>query len=62
MKNREKSEMLPRFGVCMTRLWGHQSPWDGTKNRFWQKAGKLLSLLIVLLYFANLFPKEFIYS
>lgn len=54
--------MFPRFGVCMTRLWGHQSPWDGTKNRFWQKAGKLLSLLIVLLYFANLFPKEFIYS
>lgn len=53
--------MFPRFGVCMTRLWGHQLPWDGTKNRFWQKADKLLSLLVVL-YVANLFPEEFIYS
>ena len=44
--------MFSRFGVCMTRLWGHQSPWDGTKNRFWQKADKLLSLLVVL-YVAN---------
>ena len=61
MKNREKSQMFPRFGVCMTRLWGHQLPWDGTKNRFWQKADKLLSLLVVL-YVANLFPEEFIYS
>ena len=53
--------MFPRFEVCMTRLWGHQSRWDGTKNRFWQKADKLLSLLVVS-YFANLFPEEFIYS